>query len=168
MAQETETTERGWNIKRGLKWTAVNIVIGYFAAVLGVFILFPMMLPVHFDMERAENWHGAYSMKRAIYCLEVDWNSLTKMQARIGACTFLAFTAWATYAPKGKYGFASTLAIIFFLSFPLWAMIVHFSDLMVNWQGEYPDPIRLMILISPPIFVSLILSLIRAGKMKTI
>ncbi len=168
MIQETENNELGWDIKRDLKWTAVNIFIGYFAAVLGVFLLFPMMLPVHFDMERAENWHGAYSMKRAIYCLEVNWNSYTKMQARIGVCTFLAFTAWATYAPKGKYGFASTLAIIFFLSIVLWIATLFIPFHLISWYRRYHDLMRLIILISPPIFVSLILSLIRAGKMKTI
>ena len=84
-----------------------------------------------------------------------------------GITFILAATGWATFAPRGKYNFTWTLALIFLLTVASWCIIGPFISSMPKAKvSDAPiHHLRFFFFLSvPPLAIALIISLIRSGK----
>ena len=98
---------------------------------------------------------------------DINWWRTRALPPIIGVTTLLACAGWAAYAPRGKHRFATTLAILFFLSIPLWFVLgsMELTPRRVK-SVEHPPlyPSELLVLVLPPIVVSIALSVLRGHR----
>jgi hypothetical protein len=95
---------------------------------------------------------------------DVEWWRMHAVPPLVAASVYLGLTAWATYAPRRNYGFAKTLAILFFAAIPLAIPLGALISTPRRYKGvEHPDMYgsEFLLLFLPPLIVSCLLVAIR-------
>lgn len=95
---------------------------------------------------------------------DVGWWRMHAIPPLVAASVYLGLTAWATYTPKRNYGFAKTLAILFFTAIPLAMLLGAFISTPRRYRSvEHPDIYgsELLLLFLPPVIVSCLLVAVR-------
>jgi hypothetical protein len=91
---------------------------------------------------------------------DVRWLSTAWMVPAIGVSIYLGVAGFATFAPTVNYGFARTLAIIFFVSIPLTSLLGNLELTPKRVKSmEHPVlyPSELAVLLVPPAFIAALL-----------
>lgn len=79
----------------------------------------------------------------------------------IGCAAVCACAAWATYAPRGTFRFAGSLAIVCGTTIPLWYFLTSLHPRRKGDDFGVDNPSDLAILIVPPILVAVVLTVVR-------
>ncbi|QDT44733.1 hypothetical protein Pan241w_48490 [Gimesia alba] len=99
----------------------MNITRGLIAGVLGIFagLILPVLL-VGSYLLLTWYFNETFEMDRRA---DIAYWRKYGMEPLTGCAIYQGLTAWATYTPKRNYGFAKTLAILFFCSMALMVFI---------------------------------------------
>jgi hypothetical protein len=145
------------NITRGLIAGLLGALVGLILPVLlvGSYLLLSWYFNETFEMDR-----------RADIAYWRDFGD-----APLAGCAiYLGLAAWATYTPQQIYGFAKTLAILFFCSMALMALIIIFQQTPSQPRSAERDYslslTDLLTLLIPPLLVACVLIAVRRSGAK--
>lgn len=115
MSEKKHGNNRHWDFKRGIKWTIINLFVGYLLASVGEFLIHPYLFPDKFPYGMTSTGVGYYSytFERFLECFEWNPDSFEKIQIKAGVCSVFVITSVATYFPAGKYSFAKKFRLYF-------------------------------------------------------
>ena len=141
----------------------MNITRGLIAGVLGIFagLILPVLL-IGSYLLLSWYFNETFEMDRSA---DIAYWRKYGMEPLTGCAIYLGLTAWATYTPKRNYGFAKTLAILFFCSIALMV----FTNILIQSLPQSRSPERyngftlteFFILLIPPLVVASVLIAVR-------
>ena len=139
----------------------LNFVRGFRAAGVGALVgaATPIVILVGLTVFRWWIW-GAFAIDRRD---DISWLMQALPYPLVGCATVLACAGWVTYAPRGAFRFASSLALIFFVNLPLW---YGFGSLLITPRRSHSDPpasfsVEAIVIVVPPIAVAALVTLCR-------
>ena len=145
------------NIRRGLIGALV-------CAAIGAIVSAGPLLLLDLDF-LARRWRDPVKLSTTEDYLFWAQNTLT--WPVVGCAFVLGAAGWATYAPRGKYRFVTSLAIVFAASLCTWWTIKATGWLPLRLKA-YIHPTmytsEAIALASPPLFVAIILTCVRTWR----
>ncbi len=140
------------DLRRGLRWAALLALVG---AVVPMLVVFGFMSVgwLASGAEEYERLDDLWRMSRAM------------ILPLIGSATFCGCAAWVTFAPFGNHRFATSLAILFLASLPVWVAVKSFEPPRTY---DTPDPLSSLkgtaILFGPLVVGTAVLTVARARR----
>jgi hypothetical protein len=95
---------------------------------------------------------------------DIGWIRAALPGPVVGCATICACTAWATFAPRERYRFARSLAVITAISVCVWFVVGSMELTPRRLKGtEHPlfYPMEWMLLIGPPVAVAAVMTVFR-------